>query len=63
VRIIIGPDGSVEHIQVIRAFAARQKSIEDALAQWEFKPYQVNAHPAELETGLVLEFKPADPQK
>jgi hypothetical protein len=39
-----------------RASSEQQKSIEDALAKWEFKPYQVNSHPAEIETGLVFEF-------
>jgi hypothetical protein len=58
VRIIIGTDGRVQHTHVIRAFPEQQKSIESALAQWEFKPYQVNGYPVEIETGLVFEFKP-----
>jgi hypothetical protein len=63
VRVIIGTDGKAKHIHVIRAFPEQQKSIEDALAQWVFKPYQVNGHSAEVETGLVFEFKPATRQK
>ena len=59
VRIIIGADGRMEHVHVIRAFPEQQKSIEDALRQWRFAPYLANGHPAEIETGLTFEFKPA----
>jgi hypothetical protein len=60
VRIIIGPNGRVKHVHVIRAFPEQAKSIEDALAAWEFKPYEVRGQAAEIETGLVFEFKPTD---
>ena len=58
VRMIIGKDGKVEHVHVITAFPEQARSISDALMQWTFKPYLQNGHPAELETGLVFEFKP-----
>jgi len=60
VRIIIGRDGRVKHIHVIRAVPEQAKSIEDALAGWEFKPYEVQGQPVEVETGLVFEFKPTN---
>ena len=60
VRIIIGRDGKVKHIHVIRASPGQAKSIEDAVANWEFKPYDVRGQPVEIETGLVFEFKPTD---
>ena len=63
VRVVIGSDGRTRHIHVIRAFPEQQKNVEDALAQWEFKPYRENGQPAEIETGLVFEFKPRDQQK
>jgi len=49
----------VKRIHVIRAGPEQQKSIEDALAQWRFDPYRAAGHPAEVETGLTFEFKPA----
>jgi hypothetical protein len=58
VRIIIGADGGVEHIHVIRAFAAQQKSIEGALMHWRFEPYRAKGRAREVETGLTFEFKP-----
>lgn len=62
-RVIIGTDGSVKDIHVIRAFPEQSKSIEDARAQWELKPYLANGRPAQIETGLVFEFKSAERQK
>src|SRR5262245_22648189 len=41
VRIIIGTDGAVRHVHVIRASAAQRKGIEDALRQWRFRPYEI----------------------
>jgi protein TonB len=59
VRIIIGTDGRIKHTHVILAFPEQQRSIEDAMAQWAFKPYLVDGKPVEIETGLMFEFKPA----
>jgi len=56
VRIVIGTDGVVRHIHVIRAFPEQQRSIEDALVQWRFTPYTINERPVEAETGLSFVF-------
>lgn len=58
VRIIVGADGKVAHVHVIRAFPAQAKSIADALRQWEFRPYQLRGRPVQVETGILFEFKP-----
>lgn len=63
VRLVIGADGKVKHSHIIRAPGDLQKSIASALAEWEFKPYQPDGHPVEIETGLVLEFKPDGPER
>jgi hypothetical protein len=59
VRIIIDTVGRVKHIHVIRASAEQRRSIEEALRQWTFKPYQLDGHTMEIETGLVFRFTPA----
>jgi TonB family protein len=59
VRLIVAADGSVKHVHVIHASAAQQRNIEDAVRQWKFKPYTKNGHPAEVETGMVFNLKPA----
>jgi hypothetical protein len=56
VRVIIGKDGKVKHVHVIRAIDDdQQRFIEESLIKWEFKPYLVNGEPVEVETGLVFE--------
>ena len=42
VRFIIGADGKIEHVHAISGFPEQMKSVTDALAQWEFKPYIVD---------------------
>ncbi len=58
VRIIIGDDGKVKHIHVIRADPTQRQGIVDALAQWEFEPYRTDGRAAAVETGLTFEFRP-----
>jgi hypothetical protein len=58
VRIIIGADGSVEHVHVIRATGGQRESIERALDQWKFKPDGVDRHASAIETGVLLDFTP-----
>jgi hypothetical protein len=58
VRIVIGADGGVEHVHVIRATSDQRDSIERALSQWRFKPRETDGSAAEIETGLLLNFTP-----
>jgi hypothetical protein len=57
VRIIVGADGSVKHVHVIRATDDQRRSIEDALYRWKLKPYMVAGHASAVETGLLFTFK------
>jgi hypothetical protein len=59
IRIIIGSDGTVEHVHVIRATSAQRNSVESALGQWKFKPPQIEGRTTEIETGLLIEFTSA----
>jgi phosphoserine phosphatase len=47
-------------VAIGRTFWARRKSIEHALAQWQFEPYRATHHPAEIDTGLVFELESLD---
>jgi hypothetical protein len=58
VRFVIDTKGKVKHIHVINSLPDQAKSVEDALAQWVFKPYVQNGQPVELETGILFEFPP-----
>ena len=59
VRIIVGADGDVKYVHVIRATNDQRRSIEQAVYQWKFKPYEVNGRSSPVETGLVIKFKSA----
>ena len=60
VRVIVGTDGSVKHVHVIRASALQRRNVEDAVRQWKFKPHVKQGHPIEVETGMVFNLKPAN---
>jgi hypothetical protein len=57
VRIVIGADGSVTHVHVVRATVGQRESIENALGRWKFRR-EADGPAAEIETGLMMEFKP-----
>jgi hypothetical protein len=63
VRLTIGADGKLEHVHAIAGFPEQVKSVTDALAKWEFKPYIVKGQPVEVETGLLFQFPSAPPQR
>jgi hypothetical protein len=57
VRIIIGADGTVQHVNVIRAAAMQRRSIEEALRQWRFRPYLIEGRAVAIETGLAMRMR------
>jgi hypothetical protein len=61
VRIIVGTDGSVKHVHVIRATTEQRRSIEEALYQWKLKPYEINGRSVPVETGLIFKFTAQSP--
>lgn len=63
VRLIIGADGKLEHVHAIAGFPEQVKSVTDALAKWEFKPYIANGQAVEVETGLLFQFPSAPAQR
>jgi hypothetical protein len=58
IRIIISVDGSVKDVHVIRATIEQRNSIERALGQWKFRPHDMDGRADEIETGLLIEFRP-----
>jgi hypothetical protein len=57
VRLIIGTDGGVKHVHVIRATAGQRDSIEAALRQWKFRPYEIEGRTVEIETDLIFQLR------
>jgi hypothetical protein len=56
VRVIIGADGWVRHIHVIRASADQRANITAALRGWQFRPFFIEGRPVEVETGITFRF-------
>jgi hypothetical protein len=57
VRLIIGNDGSVRHVHVIRALPEHKAAIEAALSKWRFAPFTGS----DIETGVAFEGGPPRP--
>ncbi len=57
VRIVIGTDGGVKHVHVIRATAEQRRGIGDALRQWKFRPYEIGERAVEIETDLIFQSR------
>jgi hypothetical protein len=56
VRIIIGVDGRVRHIHVIRASAEQKENITAVLSGWQFRPVTMEGRAIEVETGVTFRF-------
>jgi hypothetical protein len=59
VRIVVGAEGAVTQVHVIRATGEQRNSIENALGRWTFKPHEIDGRPTVIETGLLVRFTAA----
>ena len=57
IRIVVGAEGAVKDVHVIRATSEQRNGIEAALSQWKFKPPAIDGRASEIETGLLIEFR------
>jgi len=53
---VIGRDGSVEDLKIVRGYFVLGRAAIAAVKQWRFQPYVVNGHPAETQTVLTVNF-------
>lgn len=54
---IIGRDGSIESLSVIKGHPLLINAARDAVRQWMYRPYILNGEPIEVETYIVVNFK------
>ncbi len=54
---IIGRDGSIESLSVIKGHPLLINAAKDAVRQWQYRPYVLNGEPIEVETYIVVNFK------
>src|ERR1700722_18196966 len=55
--IVVGRDGSIEHMHALNGPDVLARAAMDALRWWKFEPYRVNGEPAVVETTVAVEFK------
>jgi len=53
---MIGRDGSVEDVKIVRGYFVLARAAVAAVKQWRFQPYILNGHPAETQTVLTVNF-------
>ncbi len=53
---VIGKDGAVQNLRVISGHPLLVGAAIDAVRQWRYKPYYLNAAPVEVETQIVVNF-------
>jgi len=53
---LIGKDGSVKNLKVVKGHPVLAKAATDAVKQWHYKPYLLNGQPVEVETQITVNF-------
>jgi protein TonB len=53
---MIGRDGTVEDLKMVRGYFVLGRAAVAAVKQWQFQPYILNGHPAETQTVLTVNF-------
>lgn len=53
---IIGKDGSILSLQVVRGHPLLAPAAIEAVKQWRYKPYVLNGQPIEVETTVTVTF-------
>jgi len=54
---IIGKDGSIEQLKVVRGHPLLVKAAFDAVRQWRYQPTLLNGEPVEVLTDITVTFK------
>jgi TonB family protein len=53
---VIGRDGSVEDLKIVRGYFILGRAAIAAVKQWRFQPYSVNGHAAATQTTITVNF-------
>ena len=53
---LIGRDGSVEDLKIVRGYFVLSRAAIAAVKQWRFKPYINNGHAAQVQTTITVDF-------
>jgi len=53
---VIGRDGSVEDLKIVRGYFILGRAAISAVKQWQFQPYSVSGHAAATQTVITINF-------
>ncbi len=53
---LVGRDGSVEDLKIVRGYFVLGKAAIAAVKQWKFQPYSLNGHAASTQTVITINF-------
>jgi periplasmic protein TonB len=53
---VIGRDGSVEDLKIVRGYFILGRAAISAVKQWQFQPYSVSGHAASTQTVITINF-------
>ena len=53
---VIGRDGSVEDLKIVRGYFILGRAAIAAVKQWRFQPYSLSGHPAATQTVITINF-------
>ena len=57
---VIGKDGTIEELKVLRGHPLLVKAALDAVRQWRYQPTLLNGEPIEVVTEITVNFKLAE---
>jgi TonB family protein len=56
-RAVIGADGKVRDISVVKGDPTLAQAAKEAVSQWRYKPYELNHKPVAISTDITIDFK------
>ena len=55
-KVIVGKDGSVTVLSVVKGDPLLSPAAIDAVQQWRYEPWQLNGQPIDMDTTIDLVF-------
>jgi len=53
----VSKTGTITKLQVLRGESILAQAAVDAVRQWKYRPFLLNAEPVEIETQITINFK------
>lgn len=53
----VSKDGSITNLKVISGDGLLARAAQEAVKQWQYKPYYLNGEPVEIQTQILVNFK------